>query len=89
MSLLEGVAERIPGVDKVMLTCFLSNSKGLEFYRRLGFEKAAHSPETRRLRSGKMFVPDYLIMSKDVGKRSYPGVTLDHANVETVGSEVK
>ena len=69
MSFLETVAENIPEVHLIMLTCFLSNKNGLEFYRTLGFEKAPHSPEPRKLRFGKMFTPDYMIMSKEVVKK--------------------
>lgn len=49
-----------------MLTCFLSNERGLEFYRKLGFEKDAISPEVRKLRFGKEIEPDYVILSKKV-----------------------
>ncbi|KAK8103465.1 uncharacterized protein PG998_010498 [Apiospora kogelbergensis] len=62
----EQVARHTPTVDKVMLTCFLSNEGALAFYRKLGFEKDDISPEPRRLRFGKVFVPDYVIMSKAV-----------------------
>ncbi|KAK7999348.1 hypothetical protein PG990_011948 [Apiospora arundinis] len=62
----EQVACHTPTVDKVMLTCFLSNERALAFYRKLGFEKDEMSPEPRKLRFGKVFVPDYVIMSKRV-----------------------
>ncbi|KAK8075714.1 acyl-CoA N-acyltransferase [Apiospora hydei] len=62
----EQVARHTPTVGKVMLTCFLSNDRALAFYRRLGFEKDEISPEPRKLRFGKVFVPDYVIMSKGV-----------------------
>ncbi|KAK8016975.1 N-alpha-acetyltransferase 40 [Apiospora rasikravindrae] len=38
----------------------------LAFYRKRGFEKDEMSPEPRKLRFGKVFVPDYMIMSKGV-----------------------
>jgi RimJ/RimL family protein N-acetyltransferase len=60
------VAANLPPVTKVMLTCFLSNQRALDFYRKLGFEKDAISPEARELRGGKTFTPDYVIMSKTV-----------------------
>ncbi|AEO67834.1 c7659e7d-6157-4a82-81fb-57eb36003b2b [Thermothielavioides terrestris] len=60
------VAANLPPVTKVMLTCFLSNQRGLAFYRKLGFEKDEISPGPRKLRYGKTFVPDHVIMSKPV-----------------------
>ncbi|KAK8064504.1 hypothetical protein PG994_007142 [Apiospora phragmitis] len=62
----EHVARHTPTVAKVMLTCFLSNERALAFYRRRGFAKDGLSPEPRKLRFGKVFVPDYVIMSKGV-----------------------
>ncbi|KIH87675.1 hypothetical protein SPBR_05235 [Sporothrix brasiliensis 5110] len=55
-----------PPVEKVMLTCFLSNERALRFYEREGFATDASAPKTRRLRHGKTFVPDYTILSKAV-----------------------
>ncbi|CAK7221265.1 N alpha-acetyl-transferase [Sporothrix bragantina] len=55
-----------PPVSKVMLTCFLSNARALKFYERQGFVTDPLAPTTRRLRGGKMFVPDYTILSKPV-----------------------
>ncbi|KAK1999125.1 acetyltransferase [Colletotrichum falcatum] len=66
MDRLVRVAESIPGVEKVMLTCFVANAGARAFYERLGFERDAVSPPERTLRSGTVFVPDYLIMSKRV-----------------------
>jgi hypothetical protein len=60
------VAANLPPITKVMLTCFLSNHRGLDFYKRLGFEKDDISPEPRKLRYGKIFTPDYVILSKTV-----------------------
>ncbi|KAK4098672.1 hypothetical protein N658DRAFT_499123 [Parathielavia hyrcaniae] len=65
------VASNLPPITKVMLTCFVSNQRGLEFYRKLGFEIDEISPGPRKLRFGKTFTPDYVIMSKPV--RSSPG----------------
>ncbi|KAI1298213.1 acyl-CoA N-acyltransferase [Xylaria venustula] len=66
MSFLEDVASHTPPVNKVMLTCFLSNQRALNFYRSLGFTKDPISPEPKKLRYGREFIPDYVIMSKNV-----------------------
>ncbi|KAF3069727.1 hypothetical protein GL218_07994 [Daldinia childiae] len=66
MGFLENVAVNTPPVEKVMLTCFLSNQRAFTFYKKLGFEKDEISPEPRKLRFGKEFIPDYVIMSKAV-----------------------
>ena len=78
MSFHSTVAANLPPITKVMLTCFLSNQRGLEFYRRLGFAKDDISPEPRKLRFGKIFTPDYVILSKPVrsavaGDAALPG----------------
>ncbi|KAI1444112.1 acyl-CoA N-acyltransferase [Annulohypoxylon stygium] len=65
---LENVAAKTPPIEKVMLTCYLSNQRALAFYKKAGFEKDEISPEPRKLRFGKMFIPDYVIMSKVVGR---------------------
>jgi len=62
MRLLRRVAERA-GAEKVMLTCFVANTGGMAFYTRLGFVTDEISPGERRLRSGKMVKPDYVILS--------------------------
>lgn len=49
-----------------MLTCFLANQRGLAFYRKLGFETDDISPVPRKLRYGKIFTPDYVILSKTI-----------------------
>lgn len=56
----------MPPIKKVMLTCFLANQRGLNFYKKLGFERDEISPVPRELRHGKVFNPDYVIMSKPV-----------------------
>jgi ribosomal protein S18 acetylase RimI-like enzyme len=66
MGFHETIATNLPPITKVMLTCFLSNQRALDFYRKMGFEKDSISPGTRKLRSGKTFTPDYVIMSKAV-----------------------
>lgn len=57
-----------PPVSKVMLTCFLSNSRALQFYGSQGFVTDELAPATRRLRGGKVFQPDYTILSKPVAR---------------------
>ncbi|SMR52573.1 unnamed protein product [Zymoseptoria tritici ST99CH_3D1] len=66
MNVARGIASKV-GVEKVMLTCFLSNTAALEFYRNLGFKKDVCSPEDRRTRN-KVVKTDYMIMSEDVVK---------------------
>lgn len=66
MGFLETVATTIPPIEKVMLTCFLRNTKAVAFYKKMGFVKDAISPEERRLRGGRVFVPDYVILSRKV-----------------------
>ncbi|ROT35043.1 hypothetical protein SODALDRAFT_76987 [Sodiomyces alkalinus F11] len=68
MGFLETVAVNIPLIEKVMLTCFLRNAKAVAFYKKLGFVKDAISPQERRLRGGKLFVPDYVIMSRTISR---------------------
>lgn len=65
------IAFNLPPVSKVMLTCYKSNDGAYNFYKKLGFGVDEISPETRTLRGGKVFVPDYVILSKAI--RSSPG----------------
>ncbi|KAI1407595.1 acyl-CoA N-acyltransferase [Hypoxylon sp. FL1857] len=69
MGFLESVAANTPPIEKVMLTCFLSNERAFAFYKKSGFEKDEISPEPRKLRFGKEYIPDYVIMSKFVRSR--------------------
>jgi GNAT superfamily N-acetyltransferase len=69
MGFLFTVAGNIPPVGKVMLTCFLSNVRGLDFYKKLGFQKDEISPAPRKLRFGKTFTPDYVILSKTISRQ--------------------
>ncbi|KAI8688844.1 N-alpha-acetyltransferase 40 [Fusarium keratoplasticum] len=64
MGYLMDVADNIASVDKVMLTCFVSNASGLKFYEKLGFDKDDYSPRERKLRGGKVVIPDYVILSR-------------------------
>ncbi|KAK4162390.1 acyl-CoA N-acyltransferase [Cladorrhinum sp. PSN259] len=70
MGMLVKVAERVPPVKKVMLTCFLANERGVRFYQGLGFEKDEISPVERRLRGNKVVKVDYVIMSREVERRN-------------------
>jgi len=69
MSFVETVAMHTPPIGKVMLTCFLSNEKALTFYKTSGFTTDPISPVPRKLRYGRKFVPDYVIMSKKVDSK--------------------
>ncbi|KAI1746781.1 acyl-CoA N-acyltransferase [Xylaria castorea] len=70
MSFLESVAAHTPPIKKIMLTCFLANQKALAFYRSLGFTRDPISPVPKKLRYGREFVPDYVIMSKTVESKA-------------------
>jgi len=62
MVLAEEIAKRV-GVEKVMLTCFVSNNTAREFYVRQGYGPDECSPRERKTRN-KTVKPDYVIMSK-------------------------
>ena len=68
MDLAESIAEEV-GVDKVMLTCFVSNERARGFYRRRGYSTDACSPGDRTTR-GKTIKADYVIMSKPMTTRA-------------------
>ena len=72
MDLAESIAENV-GVEKVMLTCFLSNKKAHSFYAKRGYVADVCSPEDRRTRT-KVIKPDYVIMSKVLGSSAQPVV---------------
>ena len=59
-------AGRKAKVQKAMLTVFRVNEGALRFYKKRGYEEDEHSPQPRKLRCGTAYVPDYLIMSKDL-----------------------
>lgn len=67
MSLIQHTAEKIPGVEKVMLTCFTANISARRFYEKLGYEVDEYSPQPRVMRGGKKVEADYLILSRQVG----------------------
>jgi RimJ/RimL family protein N-acetyltransferase len=64
MDHIHAVATRIPGVGKTMLTCFVSNERGTQFYKKLGFEVDESSPRDRKLRGGKVVKADYMILAR-------------------------
>ena len=63
MGMMEEVGRRA-GVEKVMLTVFLKNQRGLAFYEKLGYREDDFSPQPRKLRNGVIKNPDYVILSK-------------------------
>ncbi|KAH8779445.1 acyl-CoA N-acyltransferase [Hyaloscypha sp. PMI_1271] len=65
MNLVGEIAARIPGTEKVMLTCFTSNVRGVKFYERLGYAKDEFSPPPKVLRNGTKVEAEYVILSKD------------------------
>ncbi|KAI3340575.1 acyl-CoA N-acyltransferase [Ustulina deusta] len=78
MSFLGSVAAHTPPIKKIMLTCFLSNQKALDFYNSAGFTKDPISPVPKKLRYGREFIPDYVIMSKTVESTAMLGTPLPH-----------
>lgn len=64
MHVVEGIANRI-GVEKLMLTCFLSNSKAHGFYLKRGYIADECTPQDRKTR-GKVVKADHVIMSKSL-----------------------
>lgn len=66
MNLLESIGEKIPHTQKTMLTCFVSNERGVKFYERLGYEKDEFSPPPKILRNGTKVEADYVILSKSI-----------------------
>jgi RimJ/RimL family protein N-acetyltransferase len=66
MKLLEEIGARIPGTEKVMLTCFTSNARGVKFYKKLGYAKDEFSPPPKILRNGTKVEAEYVILSKSI-----------------------
>lgn len=52
------------GLEKAMMTVFMSNVRAIQFYDRLGYVLDEYSPAPRRLRNGSIKEPDYRILSK-------------------------
>ncbi|WPG97245.1 putative N-acetyltransferase [Acrodontium crateriforme] len=67
MHLAETIARNV-GVQKVMLTCFMRNTKAMGFYESMGFSKDVCSPEERVTR-GRTVEVEYVIMSKEISAR--------------------
>jgi ribosomal protein S18 acetylase RimI-like enzyme len=66
---LVGVVEsigRAVGVKLSMLTVFTSNTHAEAFYRYLGYTEDPSSPRERKLRSGTIKRPEFLILSKSL-----------------------
>lgn len=64
---LVGIMEQVgakAGLEKAMLTVFVSNKGALGFYEKLGYTEDEYSPEPRKLRNGTVKMPDYVILSK-------------------------
>lgn len=66
MKLLDEIGTRIPDTEKVMLTCFTSNARGVKFYERLGYAKDEFSPPPKILRNGTKVEAEYVILSKSI-----------------------
>ncbi len=66
MGHLETTGRNIGETEKVMLSCFTRNVRGIRFYDKLGFEKDEYSPESRILRDGTKVEADYIILSKQI-----------------------
>ncbi|KAJ8105368.1 hypothetical protein ONZ43_g7452 [Nemania bipapillata] len=74
MTFLESAAAHTPPIEKIMLTCFLRNQNALAFYKSFGFAEDPISPVPKKLRYGREFIPDYVIMSKNVKRKAGSGV---------------
>lgn len=66
VKLLDEIAARILGTEKVMLTCFTSNLRAVKFYEKLGYAKDEFSPPPKMLRNGTKVEADYVILSKAI-----------------------
>jgi hypothetical protein len=68
MKHLELIGTNIPDTAKTMLTCFLSNERGVRFYGKLGYETDEYSPLPRMLRNGTKVESEYIILSKSISR---------------------
>jgi len=68
MKQIHQIGGQIPDVAKIMLTCFVRNRRGIEFYRKLGFVKDEFSPHPKVLRNGTKVYADYVILSKPIAR---------------------
>jgi hypothetical protein len=64
---LEIIGSKIPDTAKTMLTCFVSNQRGVRFYEKLGYAKDEYSPPPRMLRNG-VVESEYVILSKAISR---------------------
>ena len=66
MKHLEVIGAQIPKTEKVMLTCFTRNARGVRFYEKLGYAKDEFSPPPKVLRNGTRVEAEYVILSKSI-----------------------
>jgi hypothetical protein len=66
MKHLEVIGAKILKTEKVMLTCFTRNVRGVRFYEKLGYAKDEFSPLPKALRNGTMVEAEYVILSKGI-----------------------
>ena len=64
----EVIGLKILGTEKTMLTCFLSNARGVKFYEKLGYGKDEFSPLPKVLRNGTKIEAEYVILSKTIDR---------------------
>ncbi|KAL8726734.1 MAG: hypothetical protein Q9166_006529 [cf. Caloplaca sp. 2 TL-2023] len=69
MSLMETVGKRA-GIEKSMLTVFVTNDTAMRFYEKLGYSEDKFSPEPRKMRNGTVKMPTYAILSKSLQERA-------------------
>lgn len=84
MDVLVSVAENTPPIEKVMLTCYLSNKRARAFYTKLGFARDPSSPKEKRLRNRSVYVPDFEFLSRPV-RRGSPKVGSPNGNGDASG----
>lgn len=63
INVVEDIGRKV-GVTKVMLTVFKANQRAVDWYFRLGYAEDEFSPGPRKLRSGTVKEPTYIILSK-------------------------
>lgn len=68
IQLLEKIGARVPETEKVMLTVFTRNTRGVRFYEKMGFEKDEYSPPPKILRNDTKVEAEYVILSKSISR---------------------
>lgn len=68
MNHLKTIGANIPETKKIMLTCFIDNTRGIKFYEKLGYVRDEFSPSPRVLRNGTKVEPEYVILSKPIAR---------------------